>query len=226
MTARTLPGRVVDRDHQGWMLVGHPDGGDAYTVNHVDGYLTPDELAEQHGPLRPVEPITAEDRAELERLLALAGRKAVYSLAVAVYRTIHRFRDDAGGYDPDNYDLNRRTHETSMRQVKAGRPGSWEAAQLVEVALWAGTGKSSRIHEDACAGMTDVLYRWGTDPTRFTEVAETLAAAVSEYADEHGGWAAVADQWLQPGGLDQEGVRLTYGLFYSLGKDFDYSALG
>ena len=48
-----------------------------------------------------------------------------------------------------------------------------------------------------------------TDPTRFTEVAETLAWMVSSYAEEHGGWKAIADQWLQPGGLDKEGVYVT-----------------
>jgi hypothetical protein len=30
---------------------------------------------------------------------------------------------------------------------------------------------------------------------------------------EAGGWKAIADQWLQPGALDQEGVAVTTHLF-------------
>jgi hypothetical protein len=97
VTAPTLPGRVVDRDQPGWMLVGHPDGGDAYTRNHVDGYLRPDELAAQHRPLRPVGRLTDDDRADLRHLLALAGRRAVYSLAAATHRVHRRLIADAGG---------------------------------------------------------------------------------------------------------------------------------
>jgi hypothetical protein len=41
----------------------------------------------------------------------------------------------------------------------------------------------------------EILYRWTTDPDRFTEVAGTLAAVVSEYADStERGWADIADQ--------------------------------
>ncbi len=226
------PSRVVDAEHRGWWLMGGgtPGGQPGYATSggpyRSEDLLTYDELNERTGPLRPVEPITDADLAELERLLALAGRKAVYSLAVAVYRTIGRLRDDAGGFELGDSERNHLSHEVSVQQIRAGRAGSWEAELLVDVALWAGHGKPSRIHEEACAGMTAVLYRWCTDPARFTEVAETLAAVVSRYADEHGGWRTVADQWLQPGALDQEGVRLTYGLFYSLGISFDSAALG
>jgi hypothetical protein len=63
-----------------------------------------------------------------------------------------------------------------------------------------------------------VIYRWTTDQQRYTEVAETLAFVVSSYADgTERGWAAVADQWLQPGGLDQEGTYVTYSLLCSPG---------
>ena len=47
---------------------------------------------------------------------------------------------------------------------------------------------------------------------------------MSDYADERGGWRTVADQWLQPGALDQEGLVLTYGLLYSRSEHFDPDA--
>lgn len=56
---------------------------------------------------------------------------------------------------------------------------------------------------------TDMIVRWVTDPKRFTEVAATLAETVSSYADANGGWKAIADQWLQPGGLNHESVYVT-----------------
>ena len=60
-----------------------------------------------------------------------------------------------------------------------------------------------------------MIVRWVTDPASYTEVAATLAETVSSYADEHGGWKAIADRWLQPGGLDEEGVYVTTHLLYS-----------
>lgn len=75
-----------------------------------------------------------------------------------------------------------------------------------------------------CSAPTDLFRRWVTDPACYTEVAETLAAVVCGYCgDTHGsdGWAAVADQWLQPGGLARAGFSLCYRLFYSLTAHFD-----
>ena len=51
----------------------------------------------------------------------------------------------------------------------------------------------------------------GHRPAADTEVAETLAVVALRCADEHDGWRTVADQWLQPGAPDNEGVS-TYGL--------------
>jgi hypothetical protein len=90
---------------------------------------------------------------------------------------------------------------------------------------WA--GKPSRIDEPAAAGIHAILYRWATDPARFTELAETLARVVSEYADSTPrGWADIADQWLQPGALDHhEGVHVTYSLLYSRSAGFNPAVL-
>lgn len=216
-----FPSRVVDAEQYGWMATAETLGGPIVYTRHHDVYLPFDELRAHRGPLRPVEPITADDRQALRDALALAGRKAVYSLAFATYRTWAEVRADHGGMERPM-----ESHEVSHRQMIAGRPGSWEASSLIDLALWVGHGKPSRIHADAGAAMQAILYRWVTDPDRYTEVAETLAAVVSRYADEHGGWRAIADQWLQPGALDQEGVRVTYSLLYSLSEHFDPAVLG
>lgn len=215
------PYRVVDRDQRSWMLTRGPDDADAYTADMHATYLPLDRVRDEHGPVRPVLPITAGDRQALVELLASAKRKAVYTVAVAVYRTLNALREDHGGMTRP-YE----SHEMSERQLRAGRPGSWEAHRLTDMAMWVGHGKPSRIDQAAAAGIQAILYRWTTDPERFTEVAETLASVVSEYADTtERGWAGVADQWLQPGALDHEGVYVCYSLLYSLSEHFDPAAL-
>lgn len=222
MTSSDLPSRVVDAEHRGWMLMLGAAGGPPEYMDASDYVaqrsVAPDELAEQHGPLRPVRPPTETDVAELRAAIALAGRKAIYSLAVAIYearRELEQRRNDLPWPEP---------MYLAKRQLLAGRPGSWEADRLYNLALWPYPDKVRRIHAEARERMTAVLLRWVSDPEQYTEVAETLAEIVSEHADERGGWAAVADQWLQPGALDREGMYLTYGLLYSLGDQFDPSA--
>jgi hypothetical protein len=220
-TSERPPSRLVDRDQQSWMLTADRDGRHVYTADMHRTYLTLDEVQAQHAPLRPVLPITAEDRERLRAVLAAAGRKAVTSLAAAVYDVFRQLREDHGGMDNP-----RVSYETATQHLLAGRPGSWESQSLLHLLHWSGDGKPSRIDPAARAELAAIIRRWVTDPDRYTEVAETLAAVVSELADEQGGWKTVADQWLQPGSLDQEGVRVSYGLLYSLGADFDPAVLG
>lgn len=216
-----LPSRVVDAEHRGWMLMGGRDGAPEYmdaSDFRAQRTLAPDELAAQHGPLRPVRPPTEADVAELRAAMDLAGRKAIYSLAVAIYearRELEAGRSDLEWPEP---------MYLAKRQLLAGRPGSWEADRLYNLALWPYPDKVRRIHAEARERMTAVLLRWVSAPEQYTEVAETLAGIVSEHADERGGWAAVADQWLQPGAMDREGMFLTYGLLYSLSEEFDPNA--
>jgi hypothetical protein len=37
VTTANRSGRVVERNHREWMLVRHPDGGEAYTEIYLDG---------------------------------------------------------------------------------------------------------------------------------------------------------------------------------------------
>ena len=85
-------------------------------------------------------------------------------------------------------------------------------------------GPSNRVDIAARDTLAAVFRRWVTDPLRDTEVAETRAAVVSEHCDATAGadgWTAVADQWLQPGGLARDDFSICYRLLYSLSQHFD-----
>ncbi|MGM0723977.1 MAG: hypothetical protein ACQEXM_26150 [Actinomycetota bacterium] len=224
MPDEQLPSRVVDAEHRGWMLTN--DGGLGGPLGYRDAsdyqaqrLLTPGELAEQCGPLRPVVPPTEADVAELRRAWTAAGRKAAYTTAVAVQIAFGRLRDGHGGLAAPH------SYEVTRRQLVAGRPGSWEAVRLFELQLWANKNKVSRYDAAAADTIATVLQRWVSSPDRYTEVAETLTGLFATFADEQGGWPAVADQWLQQGALDHEGVLLTYSLLYSTGAEFDPAML-
>lgn len=219
--------RVVDAHHQGWHPTSTTVGGPTvYAADYGiqrEGLGEPrtlDELEAERGPLRPVLPITDEDTQELRAALKAAGRKAVYTVAVAVQRAVNELRELHGGLEIWG------SYQATWTHLLAGREGSWESAALVNLALWGNVAKTRRINEPSRQVITDMVLRWVSDPERFTEVAATLAGVVASYADEHGGWTAIADQWLQPGGLDQEGVHVTQHLLYSSSVHFDPAVLG
>jgi hypothetical protein len=207
--------RVVDRENQGW----HPCG-DAYAADFGFQRDLADrpypELATDRSPLRPVENVTEADVAELRRLFSVAGRKAVTTLAAALAAVHHRLSSEraAAGHH-DSWEFARRT-------LIAGREGSWESQVLIDVALFGGELTPKRVHGVAQEAMAAMFWRWVTGPGRYTETAETLAVVVSSYCDQReAGWKAVADQWLQPGGLAQADFSTCYRLLYSHSEHFD-----
>lgn len=239
------PYRVVDARNQGWHPVGGHGTEDAWYAADY-GFQrdledrTWDQLLATRAPLRPVEPITGDDEAELRELFGRAGRKTITTLAAALETAFHEIREmrRTTRNDDDSYDWTRRT-------VMAGREGSWESEVLIEIMLFGNelnlakpgrgpggfdvdvrrvAGPSKRVDVAVRRAMADMFLRWVTDPDRYTELAETLAGVVSRYCDETagpGGWRAVADQWLQPGGLAQESFSTCYRLFYSLSEHLD-----
>jgi len=216
---RPGPYRVVDRENQGWYRAGQPGGGTLYTASYgFQRDLLPrsyPELAATRGPLRPVEPVTDADVAEMEQLFTAAGRKTVTTLAAALAAVYHQ-----AATGPDGA----KDYVRARRTLTAGREGSWESEVLIDV-MWFGSGLDAsnprRVHPATLGAMTDLLWRWVASPDRYTEVAETLASAVSRYCDEHGGWRPVADQWLQPGGLARADFSTCYRLLYSHSANFD-----
>jgi hypothetical protein len=245
-TLPSTPYRIVDGWNQGWHSGRSGELGEIYTADygHERGLDARSfgELAAARGPLRPVEPITAGDEANLWRLFDAAGRKTIATLAAALESVFHQIRESHGGLQSASG-----SYEYAKRTLLAGREGSWESVVLIDVVLLGNSlnlanaargrqdvdarraaGPSPRVDAAARAAMAEIIHRWVTDPARYTEVAETLASVVSRYCDDKAGaegWRAVADQWLQPGGLAQQAFSTCYRLFYSLSAHFDPSLI-
>ncbi|WP_162958774.1 hypothetical protein [Nocardia yunnanensis] len=245
MTDTEQPYRVVDSHNQGWLHEAGPEG----LYRGFDPTGTPKllearplaDIVREFGPVRPVLGLLDEDREQLRAALETAGRKAIGSLASALEQVHHEIRARAEAMEPGEKPSS--SYYYAARAMTAGRPGSWESERLQSVwifgnglNLWPNkAGKSAdemratgpspkRVHIGARDEMAAVLRRWVDSPDRYTEVAEHLAAIVSAYADEaHGpdGWAKIADQWLQPGGLAQEDTAACYGLLYSVSAHFN-----
>jgi hypothetical protein len=238
--------RFVDAQNQGWQPVGGSQGETPlwaadYGFKRDLGNRSLPDLEATRGPLRPVEPITDDDQAELCHLFTIAGRKAITTLAAALEAVFHQVRESRGGLNgPGSWEYAKRT-------LMAGREGSWESELLIGI-VWFGNemnlaketrtcrdvddrraaGPVKRVHAGARDAIATILYSWVTNPQRYTEVAETLASVVSRYCDGTAGprgWQAAADQWLQPHGLAQETFSMCYRLFYSLSEHFDTSLI-
>lgn len=246
----TFPYRIADAQNHGWL----GDGEGNYHGFDPTGWRTgrlldkrplADVVAE-FGPIRPVEPPSDQDVAELRAAFELAGRKLIASIASAIEQVYHEAREVPGGSwtmpDPGT------TADYAQRTLTAGRPGSWEAEALMNVMLFGNelnlwpykasvpvemmrvTGPNPRrVHIEARDAIAAVLRRWVFSEDRYTEVAETLTGLVCRYADEkHGvdGWRRIADQWLQPGGLAVVNFRACYNLLYSVSAHCDPGLLG
>lgn len=245
MTDTEQPYRVVDSHNQGWHRDGGPEGlYRGFDPTHATEPLLEArplaDIVREFGPVRPVLGVLDTDRDQLHAALAAAGRKSVGSLASALEQVHYEIRDRAS--TPGDL-IGTSGYHYAFRAMIAGRPGSWESDLLSSIwlfgnglNLWPYTPKSrtvdemratgptpKRVHIDARDQMAAVLRRWVDSPDRYTEVAEHLAAIISGWADEtHGreGWAKIADQWLQPGGLAHDDIAACYGLLYSQSAHF------
>jgi hypothetical protein len=237
--------RVVDVAGQGWFLaaeVVEPGSGGGRSPVYAADYdwqrglarMPLPQLEANRGPLRPVLPVEAADETQLRALLARAGRRAISSLAAAVECVFHDIRESFGGLSAP------RSYQLAKTALTAGREGSWESAVLIEIVLFGNglnlagrghdvgvrraAGPSRRVDPVVRGDLAAMIGRWVTGPARYTEVAETLAVVVSRFCDETAGprgWQAVADQWLQPGGLARRDFSACYRLLYSLSEHFD-----
>ncbi|MDW4918688.1 hypothetical protein [Streptomyces californicus] len=182
------PYRVVDVYLQGWY---QRSGDGRYDADRGRARgletMTYRELDAARGPLRPVEPPSTADCSAVKTALAGAGRKAAASLLVAAFRLSDK---DA-----------RAGRTTGARNwLCAGREGSHESATLAGLAWGIGSDLAEtpkRYDPEAVNELVRVIEGWVSSPGRYVEVADNLAWLFSCVADEAGGWAAVADQYLQ-----------------------------
>ncbi len=249
MTATATPYRVVDRDNYGWYQLA---GRGLYQTSRgqrlgLGDHLAYADLETSRGPLRPVLPISDADEVLLADTMGWLGHRTVATLAAAIELVFHRLRE----HPRDGTTQGLAAIESSdyaMRTLTAGREGSNES-ELLRAVVWIGNafnldkhrrGMSNdtaslrargpvsrrRVDVDGRKILADMIYRWVTDPDRYTEVAETLAGEVARFADRQGqnGWVSIADQWLRPGTLAKTDARTCYQLFYSKSSNFDPDA--
>lgn len=221
-SSKKAPYRVVDREQQGWHRVG-ADREARYAADYgwrreLPNRPSYEQLERGRGPLRPIAPITEADSATLRAALRAAGRKAATTLAAAL-ADLYRARRDA--YAGDEHDAGPAAHEHARRALVAGREGSWESEALIALMVFGSGLKASRVHAGSRQVIAELLTRWATDPERYTELTETLAGEFSAVADEAGGWAAVADQWLQSRSLAADDAAAAYRYLMSASAHFD-----
>ncbi|MFJ5121863.1 hypothetical protein [Kitasatospora sp. NPDC088548] len=198
------PYRLVDAQWQGWLTAGNGLYRASYSFKR-EGLEQPwpyARIVAERGPVRPVNhEIEGDDSAE--RLAALweqAGRKAVASTLVALYRAEQRLpRLVFGGPHP----------------LTSGREGSWESERLLSLAWEIGeelSEKPRRYDEAVAEGIADIVEGWVRHPESYTEVADHLSVLFGRHADRAGGWKAVADQQFQPGARVGQGSDTVFAV--------------
>ncbi|MFI9052435.1 hypothetical protein [Streptomyces sp. NPDC053427] len=188
-----LPYRVVDRENRGW----HAVSGGQYMIDYgglrpgrPEDPVTFEVLEAEQGPLRRVVAPDPGDVLMLKGALTDSGKKAAATTLVALYRTAGVYAHDSS---PGTCDAG---------SLIAGREGSWESDLMMRLAWTIGGDlhEKPKRYDEKCVGqIIDVLEQWTRHPTRYVEVAETLANIFGTVVDERGGWAEVADRYLQPG---------------------------
>ncbi|MFH8295117.1 hypothetical protein [Streptomyces sp. NPDC018059] len=87
------------------------------------------------------------------------------------------------------------------RRPQCGQPASGHEAASLDRLAWGVGCDLAEKPKRYDAGTVEVLVRviegWVSGPDRYVEVAANLAWLFSGVADEAGGWAVVADQYLQ-----------------------------
>ncbi|MEU0857499.1 hypothetical protein ABZ352_18950 [Streptomyces griseofuscus] len=211
------PYRVVDRENRGWHTVGEGEymidfGG--LRPGRPETAVTFEVLEAEHGPLRRVVSPDPGDVLMLRGALTDAGKKAAASTLVALYRIATVFAHDSS---PGTIDAG---------SLIAGREGSWESDLMMRLAWTIGGDlhdKPSRYDEEIVGQIINVLEQWTRNPKRYVEVAENLADIFGEVVDERGGWAEVADRYLQPGarvGHPEDTIEAVRNFLFTKSRSF------
>lgn len=197
-----LPFRIVDSSGHGWHQRAAGDGEDPAEqlymvypgIPGVPSTLPYGLIVAKRGPVQEVVPAPEKDVEELKYLLANQRQAAVTTLLSA----LGWLRAKCVAADGHPY------------RLTAGRPGSWESADLLEIAKAAPVTPDETLDHPE-AEVRRILSKWvfGDAPTDgVVEVAENLAALFGQVVDGRGGWDEVVDEELYNSDLGDMAVRL------------------
>ncbi|MEV3925852.1 hypothetical protein [Actinomadura coerulea] len=188
--------RAVEPDPSQWRFPPLRADQVVYVHGYTRQVLPLAEVEARYGPVRPVLVPDSADVERLQDLVRAAGRRALGTIAAALYAVEQRImgteppQPPSSGLGPDEGQLRR-------DPLTAGRPGSREAVDLIDVVWTIGpTVSSEGIHTDLHREAVEMFFRWATGPQKYVEFAETLPEALAVVVDERGGVAAIAEDWL------------------------------
>lgn len=197
-----LPARFADRSGRGW-LYQHSDSDDddpgsaRYRVYPKldDGTqtMTYAQITADRGPIRPVAPAPDKDCDDIQFWLACHRRRALAALLSAVAWV------GAKCVSADGH----------MFRLTAGRPGSWEAAALIELATAAPITPDDQMDGPEFT-VRRILDEWLFGDERHVEVAATLADVFGRVVDGRGGWDQVTTDKLAGSELGVQAARLLF----------------
>jgi hypothetical protein len=246
--ADKTPYRVVDRNNQGWHAGrAGPEGGTSYDdLAAARGPLR---------PVLPISDADRAEFERLFRQVGRKTITTLAAALEAVFYRIREDRwaqtdiSESWSYARRTLMAGREGSWESELLIEIVTFGNGlnlakPTRQMQDVDERRKAGPSSRVDHAVRDAMAEIFTRWVTAPDRYTEVAETLAGMVSRYCDDLieqalpdsgpavfpagwklAGWRAIADQWLQPGGLTQADFSRCYRLFCSQSDCFDSSVI-
>jgi hypothetical protein len=166
-----------------------------YENNHTREVLPYAELV-RRGPVRPVIGPPEADVARLQELIRAAGRNALGTLAAALYAVEQRLEAE----EPPRMPTSGLVSPGSLVRrdpLTAGRPGSWEASDLIDFTWEVGPSvDGDELDEELYREAIEIFHRWATDPAGYVEFAETIPEVLAPIVDEGDGVGAVAADWL------------------------------
>jgi hypothetical protein len=167
-----------------------------YEHGHTRQVLPYAAVAEQYGPVRPVVAPSDVDQERLTELIRGAGRKALGTLIAALYAVEQLLQAE----EPPPMPTSGPVPASSLIRrdpLTAGRPGSWEARELIDI-VW-GVGPAvgrAQLDEELHREATEIFQRWATGPAGYVEFAETIPSILAPIVDSCGGVDAIAEDWL------------------------------
>ncbi|MEV7595791.1 hypothetical protein AB0O91_00185 [Kitasatospora sp. NPDC089797] len=187
--AAGFPQRLVDSRSQGWRLVGEDGYAADFGKERGLGEMDYDALAAVRGPLSPVVEPDGDEAALVRDTLVAAGRRAVASLLVALYKVDQEQRAGAQEWG------------AVVGSLYAGDEGADATCLMRDLVAGLGAdvcAQPQRWDQECVEELVGLVCAWTETTGAYTEVAATFAVQVTAAAEQAGGWEALADDELCP----------------------------